>query len=74
MPRRTTTPPHPGITLRQRRRTLGLTAADVAEAAGVSLQMLEHVELGVRHPGVDWLGHVERVISNLTHERQEEQR
>lgn len=74
MPRNTSIPPHPGVALRERRRNLGLTAAELAEAASVDLAMLTRVELGLRHPGDAWLGHVERVVTNLARTRKDPQR
>lgn len=74
MSRRTTEQPNPGVALRQRRQAAGLTTAQVAEAASVSVQVLEDVELGVRSPGRNWMSHVERVVINLSRDRQAVQR
>ncbi|HMQ66056.1 MAG TPA: hypothetical protein PJ992_07175, partial [Arachnia sp.] len=62
---RQTTPVHPGVALRDRRRNLGLSLAEVAKSAAVDVKLLELVELGLRHPGDRWLDHVERVVANL---------
>ena len=53
-----------GGRVREMRRRLGLTQADVAERAGVSLKYLSQIERGTRNPTLAVLIHLSRALGS----------
>lgn len=51
-----------GARVREMRHGLGLTQADVAERAGVSLKYLSQIERGTRNPTLAVLIHLSRAL------------
>lgn len=51
-----------GTEIRNRRRTLGLTQADIAEATGLSQQAISSIEKGRSLPGLDTAVRIARAL------------
>lgn len=52
--------------MKQHRTALNMTRAELAAAAAVEVRTLELFELELRQPDGAWIGHVERVLAQLT--------